>query len=324
MSVLKIKDAEGNWQSIPALVGPQGEQGPQGPKGDKGDTGERGPQGLQGPIGETGPEGPQGISGEAGPQGPRGYSLSASRDEANKRVNIYQVQDNGSIIQAYIYDGEQGPKGDTGEQGPAGPSGELTEEEKAQMLNGYGKTYQIEWYSGKSVTEQEKADLEEMFASAKEGKYFTAYINKISVVQIGVGTNYLDLYVYKTTGGSKYLRYQFDDNGNLTTTIHNGDGGSTQLDSYDITVLAGFSPSGVKTNVGEAFQYIKNNYYKKTEVDGLIPDTSTFALKTDIPDVSGFTTMTAVEAKGYQTEAQVNALITAALGNIAVAEEGSY
>ena len=123
MSVLKIKDAEGNWTDIPALVGPQGEQGPQGPKGDKGDTGERGPQGLQGPIGETGPEGPQGISGEAGPQGPRGYSLSASRDEANKRVNIYQVQDNGSIIQAYIYDGEQGPKGDAGEQGPTGSEG---------------------------------------------------------------------------------------------------------------------------------------------------------------------------------------------------------
>ena len=322
--ILQVKDTNGNWIGIPAIYGAPGKDGAQGPKGDKGDTGERGPQGLQGPIGETGPAGPQGISGETGPQGPRGYSLSASRDEANKRVNIYQVQDNGSIIQAYIYDGEQGPKGDTGAQGPQGPSGELTEEEKAQMLNGYGKTYQIDWYSGKNITEQEKADLEEMFASAKEGKYFTAYINKISVVQIGVGTNYLDLYVYKTTGGSKYLRYQFDDNGNLTTTIHNGNGGSTQLDSYDITVSAGFSPSGVKTNVGEAFQYIKNNYYKKTEVDELIPDTSTFALKTDIPDVSGFTTMTAVEAKGYQTADQVNALITTALGAIGVAEEGSY
>lgn len=246
---------------------------------------------IQGAPGKDGLQGPKGDKGDTGERGPQGL---------------------------------QGPIGETGPAGPQGPSGELTEEEKAQMLNGYGKTYQIDWYNGKNITEQEKADLEEMFASAKEGKYFTAYINKISVVQIGVGTNYLDLYVYKTTGGSKYLRYQFDDNGNLTTTIHNGNGGSTQLDSYDITVSAGFSPSGVKTNVGEAFQYIKNNYYKKTEVDGLIPDTSTFALKTDIPDVSGFTTMTAVEAKGYQTEAQVNALITAALGNIAVAEEGSY
>ncbi len=41
----------------------------------------------------------------------------------------------------------------------------------------------------------------------------------------------------------------------------------------------------------------------------------------EIPDVSGFTTMSAVEAKGYQTEAQVNALINTALG---VIENGTY
>jgi hypothetical protein len=43
------------------------------------------------------------------------------------------------------------------------------------------------------------------------------------------------------------------------------------------------------------------DYYTKSEVDGLIPDTS------------GFTTMSAVEQKGYQTKAQVEALITAAM-----------
>ena len=40
-----------------------------------------------------------------------------------------------------------------------------------------------------------------------------------------------------------------------------------------------------------------------------------------IPDVSNFTTMAAVEAKGYQTESQVNALINTALG---VIENGAY
>lgn len=50
-------------------------------------------------------------------------------------------------------------------------------------------------------------------------------------------------------------------------------------------------------------------------------DLSDYALKTEIPDVTGFTTMGAVEAKGYQTEAQVNSLINAALG---VIENGSY
>ena len=40
-----------------------------------------------------------------------------------------------------------------------------------------------------------------------------------------------------------------------------------------------------------------------------------------IPDVSNFTTMAEVEAKGYQTESQVNTLINTALG---VIENGTY
>lgn len=42
-------------------------------------------------------------------------------------------------------------------------------------------------------------------------------------------------------------------------------------------------------------------------------DLNLYALKTEIPDVSDFTTMSAVEAKGYQTAAQVQAAINAAL-----------
>lgn len=41
-----------------------------------------------------------------------------------------------------------------------------------------------------------------------------------------------------------------------------------------------------------------------------------YAKKTDIPDVSGFTTMGAVEAKGYKTEAQVEAMINTAIANL--------
>ena len=41
-----------------------------------------------------------------------------------------------------------------------------------------------------------------------------------------------------------------------------------------------------------------------------------YALKTEIPDVSGYTTMGAVEAKGYQTSAQVQTLIGAAIANL--------
>lgn len=32
-SILKVKDAEGNWIDIPAIVGPRGNDGPAGPEG---------------------------------------------------------------------------------------------------------------------------------------------------------------------------------------------------------------------------------------------------------------------------------------------------
>lgn len=67
-----------------------------------------------------------------------------------------------------------------------------------------------------------------------------------------------------------------------------------------------------------------SDYYTKSEVDAKIPSLEGYAKTTDIPDVSGYTTMSAVEAKGYQTEAQVSAAITAALDAIGNAEEGAY
>lgn len=72
-----------------------------------------------------------------------------------------------------------------------------------------------------------------------------------------------------------------------------------------------------------------SDYAKKTEIpsiEGLATesyvDTAIGAIT--IPDVSNFTTMAAVEAKGYQTESQVNALINTALGAISDAEDGTY
>lgn len=42
MSILKIKNSEGDYITVPALVGPTGATGPTGPKGDKGDSGKNG------------------------------------------------------------------------------------------------------------------------------------------------------------------------------------------------------------------------------------------------------------------------------------------
>lgn len=67
-----------------------------------------------------------------------------------------------------------------------------------------------------------------------------------------------------------------------------------------------------------------SNYYTKSEVVELIPDTSGFALSSEIPDVSGFITNEGLAAKGYATSTQVENAINNALNNIGVAEEGAY
>ena len=69
-----------------------------------------------------------------------------------------------------------------------------------------------------------------------------------------------------------------------------------------------------------------SEYAKKTElpsIEGLATETyvDTAVSAIVIPDVSNFTTMAAEEAKGYQTESQVNTLINSALG---VIENGTY
>lgn len=93
-----------------------------------------------------------------------------------------------------------------------------------------------------------------------------------------------------------------------------------------------------------------SNYYTKAEVDAKIPDVSGFiteseadtkintavcsaeervdfklgsyALKTEIPDVSGLALKSEIpDVSGFQTEEQVNSLINSALG---VIENGTY
>lgn len=53
-------------------------------------------------------------------------------------------------------------------------------------------------------------------------------------------------------------------------------------------------------------------------------DLTDYALKTEIPDTSNFTTMSAVEAKGYQTATQVQTAISNAISAITDGEEVAY
>lgn len=51
--ILKIKNEQGKWEGIPAIIGPKGDPGAQGLEGK---------QGIQGPIGPQGPAGADGYT----------------------------------------------------------------------------------------------------------------------------------------------------------------------------------------------------------------------------------------------------------------------
>ena len=107
----------------------------------------------------------------------------------------------------------------------------------------------------------------------------------------------------------------------------------------DIPATPNLEPYALKTDIPDVSGFAKqsdipdlSDYAKKSDIPAApdlsgyalkseLPNLAPYALKTELPDVSGFTTMAAVEAKEYQTAAQVNALITTALG---VIENGTY
>ena len=95
-----------------------------------------------------------------------------------------------------------------------------------------------------------------------------------------------------------------------------------QTDAAIQTAIGNIDIPTVPTKTSELTN--DSNFVTDTELNNkgyltAVPDT--YALKTDIPDVSSFTTMAAVEAKGYQTASDVTTLINNALG---VIENGTY
>lgn len=87
MSILKLKNEQGQWVSVPTI---KGDTGPQGPKG------------------QTGSQGPKGQKGDKGDTGPKGDTGDAFTYEDFTQVQLENLK---------------GPKGDTGEQGIKGDTG---------------------------------------------------------------------------------------------------------------------------------------------------------------------------------------------------------
>ncbi len=305
-------------------VGPQGPQGvqgeigpvgPQGPKGDdgfivfeeltdaqkeelrgpQGIQGPQGPQGIQGPVGpagERGPEGPQGPQGEQGPKGLQG-DIGPMGPEGPMGPQGLQGERGPEGPQGI--QGEPGPKGDKGDQGPEGPMGPAGEGANIPV-------YVLPEIShGVSPNAEYQAIFNEMLTRSINGeKLFKDYVGYVgnSNLIVGVKANGTYGHVYHLNIDNerseiKYIRFLL--------TADNKIKGASYISSYDIKpeniyISASSSPSGTYGSLKAIMAYIKNNMMTNAQV----------------------------EAKGYQTADQVNALITTALGNITNAEGVNY
>ena len=162
LAFLKLKQDDGTWVEIPAIVGSKGDPGPQGPQGDRGLQGIQGERGLQGIQGERGVQGIQGIPGDSGvhigtdappstaniwinPNGaptgteewefdlPDGITdtktvVVIGADEANGQLALLKMRKaDGTWVEIPAIVGSKGDKGDKGEKGDKGDKGDKGE-----------------------------------------------------------------------------------------------------------------------------------------------------------------------------------------------------
>lgn len=316
-------------------------RGPKGDKGDKGDDGYirfeeltteqkeelRGPQGIQGPQGETGPAGPQGIQGEPGPKGDKG-----DQGEVGPMGPRGLQGEQGPVGPQ----GEQGPKGDKGdtgpqgiqgiqgEAGPQGPAGNdyiLTEVDKQEIANMIGvpdggEAF-LKLYTDMTTLNDEQ--LEELLYFADNNKCKRPILINDTYILLGgcystsMGSEYtLNCYTFSGYSRGYYnsgdfavepLRFRIKINSSTKSiTI---EGPYLACIYGDHIVLNKSSTPGKKTKISDALNYLNTN---KLGIDAL----------------TGYATEEYVNNAGYQTEAQVNTLISTALGNIGIAEDGAY
>lgn len=299
MSVLKFRDpATNEWKEITTIMGPAG---PQGPKGEDG-----------------------------------GIKFEELTDEQKEQLRGPQ--------------GIQGPKGETGETGPAGADYVLTEADKqeiAGMVEVTGESVDLTDYYTKTETDakiDEKIAAIEipeggssdspMIAGSAEGsalvpgQYGAGVAGGKYSVSLGGGNAWgegsLALGNFSSTAAKDAVAILGSASQYGSVAIGSG----TTADNIMQVAIGRYNVSDTKAN------FVVGNAWEKSAID-IVPQNAMvtygenneayFPGKVTVgADREEVATKAYVENLGYQTEAQVNALITTALGNIGVAEEGSY
>lgn len=195
--------------------------------------------------------------------------------------------------------GEPGPQGPKGDQGPEGPQGIQGPEGPAGANI---SVYLLPKIShGVSPNAEYQAIFNEMLTRSINGeKLFKDYIGYVGnsnlIIGVKIESSYGYVYYLNIDGKRseiQYIRFYLTTDKKIT--------GVSYINIYEIKpeniyISENDSPSGAYSNLKANMAYIKNNMMTNAQV----------------------------EAKGYQTEAQVNTLITAALDAIGTAEGGAY
>ena len=137
-AILRVRDENGNFVDIPAIVGPRGEQGPVGPQGSQGIQGIQGEKGADGKTPYIGDNGNWWIDdvdtgkpsvgeggGSGGQSGADGVSITdAEINEAGELVLSFSQGDPKNVGKVVGEDGKDGKDGTNGKDGVNGTNGE--------------------------------------------------------------------------------------------------------------------------------------------------------------------------------------------------------
>ena len=330
-------------------VGPAGPQGPQGKQGETGSQGLRGPQGPQGPQGKEGKTPVKGVDyftdadikkiaaqvEAPEPDLSNYYTRSQTETYVNNKIAAIPEPDLTSYATKTYVNNEIAKAISSGEV-------DLTDYyTKAQTdnainkaiaaipetdLSDYAKKSDIPDTSGFALKTEIPSVPTNVSSFTNDAEYTNkAYVdNAIAQAVTGGQVDLSNYYTKSETNAaieaaapdlSGYaLKTEIPDTTGLASEQYVQD----QIAAIPETDLSDYATiSYVNTEIAKVVtggQVDLSNYYTKNETNAAIeaakPDLSGYALKTEIPDTSGFT-----------TEARVNELINAALG---VIENGTY
>lgn len=345
-TTLVVTDVNGQWsQDLKGEKGDTGATGPQGVKGEKGETGSQGPQGIQGVQGPRGDpfsvskvyssveEMNAGYATDGVPIG--GFVVITTGDvEDEDNAKIYCK---GDTAYEYITDmsgaqGIQGPPGPQGKQGPQGEKGDKGDPGDAGVMDAAMDAESTNGLQNAVIT-QNINRIDDELADKAEASVLSSHVgntsnpHQVTKAQVGLDKvdNTSDLEKPVSTAMQAALNLKADESdlaGYVPTTRKvNGKalGTDITLSAADVGALPEGTHIPDDVTVDDALSDTSENPVQNkiitAALDGKQP-TGDYALKSEIPDVSGFETSSHA-ASTYATKTEVTSGLSGKVDKVA-------